>query len=988
MGMRVKKLVNKIWSKNNWRLLFLSITRLKNNYGLISGLIIFIEKFKNLSRQEFIYKLKKFIKESDGKAVSILSVRLELLLDEIKSRFDFSDSPVDFPLKASSPKISIILPVYKVDLIFLEQAIQSVLWQSYENWELCIVDDGSDREEISSYLTGLSNLDGRVKVLLLETNVGISGASNEALKMVTGDFIALLDHDDMLTNDALLSIVYEINRNDQADVFYSDECKIDTEGNPKEIFTKPDWSPVLMFNCMYIGHLGVYRTSLINDVGGFRSEFNYSQDYDLALRVTEKSRSVVHVEKVLYGWRMIESSASAGGKPYAKISNVAALQQALCRRGLTLKAIALPFANRPVFDHNLFKSLVSIIIPSDNLKHILDTIESIEINTSYANYEIVVVTNSNIINQINIQGFESTLKFVDYNKPYNFSDKCNAGFAKSDGDYVVFFNDDVRVVTSDWIECILEYLTLDNVGIVGPKLIYENKTLQHAGMVTGTRKLVGTAFHALPMNTGTHYNFAQSVREVSLICGACLGIKRKVFEDIGGFDEINTPINHSDVDLCLKVKAAGLSCIYTPYAQLVHIGHLSLADVDKKKKLKPYVKDKADIWLLRRWAKDIARDPYFTKSMRELIYHDSPSYYEIFPSGNNGLATKKDVLLVSHDLSESGAPRVLFEMAISLLNDGYFVVVASPSDGPMIILLNNIGVNVIVDELLLKQDQTVLEFARNFDVVIANTIVSWPILKQLSPYVDVFLYVHEMSLVSDIDKINEDFRASLLGAKRILVGSDHSKKIMLNYVPEENIDILSYGIEDISETNSRALKYNNAQKFKVAMFGSFESRKGQDLLLSAIGYLPPSIRDQCEFYFYGRILDQEFYDRFILKSKKFTDVKVSQDISYNAYIKEINSIDFLVVPSREDTLPLVSLHGLAASKVLICSRDVGTSSFIEHGKSGFIVEQNNPLNIAIILNEAIVSNKLKEISKNGRKVFDSNFSRKTFSEKFIKLINV
>ncbi|MCU1719138.1 glycosyltransferase [Pseudomonas sp. 5P_3.1_Bac2] len=915
----------------------------------------------------------------------VLKERAQLAFAEIEQRL--TQPPVHTDTHAQGIKISLIMPVYKVPVHLLSLAIESVMRQSYTNWELCIADDCSESAELTALLTQYVKQDSRIKFETLQQNVGIANATNHALKLATGEYIALLDNDDVLTNDALHWIADAVQKNGALDWIYSDECKVDEAGSVLEIFNKPDWSPSLLLNCMYTGHLSAYRRSLVDELGGLRSEFDFSQDYDLALRVSEKTENIYHIERVLYGWRAIESSGAAGGKPYARNSNIRALQAAGDRRGWKGTAIALPTANRFKFDLEKSSSKVSIVIPSDNAQNIIDSIESVCSKTSWVNYEILVVTNSGIVDALSSDYSDSVVKFVRYDLPYSFSDKCNKGAEAAEGEYIIFFNDDVRVQSADWVESIIEFLQLPKVGIVGPKLVYESNTIQHAGMVTGVRRLLGTAFHCLPEDTGAHYNFAQSVREVSLICGACLGIRKDVFEQIGGFDIFNTPINHSDVDLCFKVRELGYSCVYTPHSTLTHIGHMSLATVDAKEKIyAPKKKDKADIFILRRWAGFLARDPFYTKSMREQLFHDSPQHFEVFAKSPTVVNGGKDVLLYSHDLTESGAPRVVFELAKILTKAGNFVVVASPSDGPIRKALEALGVIVIVDELLLTQHASVYDFARNFDVLICNTVLTYPIVIQLSKTVDTYWYIHETSLFTHMVGSNSDFVQALTMPKQIWAGSKLAAAPIKSYNPRTKV--LEYGFPALARVSSNVSNQIHSEKLIVRTFGSYELRKGQDLLTLAIKGLPESLASQCEFEFYGRILDQGFFDGVSELAKDIPHIKLLGDVDYDEYADLIFSTDLVVVPSRDDTLPLVSLHALSAGKALMCTATTGTSDYIDENQSGFIFYSNNPSDMTYELADVIkASLTWVAVGQAGKAVFNQHFSEDRFSQKLLSQMN-
>jgi len=512
------------------------------------------------------------------------------------------------------PLISIITPVYNPDEKWLRSCIESVLKQSYDNWELCLADDCSTKPHVKKVLNEYSKKDKRIKVVFRSKNGHISRASNSALKIATGEYVALLDHDDDLAPHALFKVVETLNNDKNLDFIYSDEDKIELDGRHVDPFFKPDWSPELLTSFMYTGHFSVYRKNIVDKIGGFRSKYNYSQDYDLALRISEKTEMIFHIPEILYHWRTIPESGSAGGKPYARKSNIEALKDAVRRRKFNAEVQEYPFANKINYFLNT-ETLVSIIVPSDNKIHIIECIENISKNTNHKKVEIIIVTNSQLISKLSKK--YNYIKFIKYDEKYSFSKKCNLGAKNALGTILIFFNDDVRVIESYWVEelCgILENNTF--VGAISPKLVYENDTIQYAGMVTNVPGLIGTAFHQKQEKSYEYFNFIQSVREVSLLSGACFAIKKSIFKKIKGFDVINTPIMHSDVDLSFKIRNIGLTIIYNPFVKLIHYGHLSIKNIEKK-----YNKNKAEIYLIKKWGKYLEKDPYFTPHMAYFLYN-------------------------------------------------------------------------------------------------------------------------------------------------------------------------------------------------------------------------------------------------------------------------------------------------------------------------------------------------------------------------------
>lgn len=879
--------------------------------------------------------------------------------------------------------ISIITPVYNVEPKWLQLLIDSVVGQTHGSWKLILVDDGSTRHDLLSFLDQVESIDGRITLIKRSYNGGISAATNDGLTFVTTKYFALVDNDDILINNALAECAAVIKEDRSVDWIYTDDFYIDEAGHVCGLFPKPDWSPYMLFNYMYTGHLSVYRTAIVKSVGGFRSEYDFSQDYDLALRLAETTPKVVHVDKYLYGWRTLSSSAAAGGKPTARLSNIAALQDALDRRDFKAQAIGLPTANRAQFDSSDFNGLVSIIIPSDNAEHIESSIDSIVSLTAYHKYEIIIVTNSRIISQ-----FENAMKnhpyvFVPYDAKYNFSDKCNLGARRARGSYLIFFNDDVRVHSHDWVQGIIEYLSKPEVGIVGPKLLYENGMIQHAGMITGVRRFVGTAFHSMPADTNFHFNMAQCVREVSLICGALLAIRAETFLEVNGFDSKNVPIAHSDVDLCFRVREKGYSCIYTPHVSLLHIGHVSIGSEERSKPVTATSKDLSDLFIIDRFGPFLTRDPYFPPSMRDITYVDSQETFSFHGSRTRSYCDlNKSALIVSHDLTNSGAPRVALDMALALHEAGYFVIVISPDDGPLRQVLADYGITVIVDSLVLRQHDYLPQFARNFSLAICNTIVCWPAVKQISKMAKTYWYIHESGLVHEIAHQNPELRTILADPHRLLAVSPHTGSALAEYGVV--FDLLETGVEDLY---GRWKPNVEAQRVNIGLFGSFEPRKGQDILAHAFSLLPVNVRAMANLHFFGRHHDLPFEADVRAMWGAHDNMHFHGEARHPDYFQRMADMDVVVCPSRDDPLPLVLLDAMSMAKTIVCSRTTGTSAYLEHGISGFIAESNSSEEHAGLLHELILSSDKRSSTREGaRQAYKKMFSKDAFKKRLFSYI--
>ena len=533
------------------------------------------------------------------------------------------------------PTFSVIMPVYNVEAVWLEKAIRSVQNQIYPHWELCIADDASPKPHIKQILTRYSKLDPRIKVVFRSENGQIVAASNDALALATGDYIALLDHDDELAINALFENAKLINEHPEADFIYSDEDKMDTAGKRLDPFFKPDWSPDYFHACMYTCHLGVYRTSLIRNINGFRAGYDGSQDYDLVLRVVEQTKQIYHIPKVLYHWRIIPASVTAGGeqaKPWAYIAARHALESMVARSPYPGWVEAAP--DRPGFwrvrRHILGEPLISIIIPSagkalhtseGSLVALENCIRSIQERSTYRKFELVLVDGYDIPDSTLAAVMQSAngspvanVRLVRCEEPFNFAHRINQGAANARGEFLLLLNDDTEVTTPAWLESMVEFAQQEAIGAVGAKLLYPDGKIQHGGvMVLGGNP--GHAFHGFDGDHPGYFCSNLVNRNYLAVTAACLMIRTEVFHQVGGMDEI-FPLNYNDVDFCLKVHEAGYRNVVTPYAQLIHYESLS-----RKPGLQP------NEWetLNQKWSHYFAKlngDPYYNPnlSQREVTF--------------------------------------------------------------------------------------------------------------------------------------------------------------------------------------------------------------------------------------------------------------------------------------------------------------------------------------------------------------------------------
>ena len=481
---------------------------------------------------------------------------------------------------AFQPQISVIIPIFNVDPAWLDACINSIFGQIYENWELCLYDDASTNEETLECLRKWAEHDSRISVTYGKDNLHISGASNNALKMANGEFVGLMDNDDELTNDALYHVIDLLNNHSDADYIYTDEDKIDEEGDYCQPHFKPGWSPELLESMMYVGHFSVIRKSILEQVGGFREGLEGSQDYDLALRIAEISNNFYHIPKILYHWRIIPGSVSGGGdaKQYAYTSAVNALTEHVAKENLNNSAETTNYAGLYRIRRESGNPSVTIIIPFHNKAEMtIDCLKSIR-NSSYDNYSIFLISNNSSDDELklvkNYIENDERITLEEYNHKFNWASINNWAAQCCESEFLLFLNNDTLIINKDWIESLLDCGIKKNVGAVGAKLLYEDDTIQHAGIIMQIGGIAGHAFRYHPDEVPGYFGYSDVVRNCAAVTGACMLVRKELWQQLDGFDE-SLRISYNDVDFCLRLLEINYAVIYTPFAKLYHLESIS-----------------------------------------------------------------------------------------------------------------------------------------------------------------------------------------------------------------------------------------------------------------------------------------------------------------------------------------------------------------------------------------------------------------------------
>lgn len=591
------------------------------------------QKIKDLMNMETVHVAMDFWKENGLKAL-ILKSRHKL--QGIDNDYDYGEwyqltKPDEEELETQKkevfdyrPKLSIVIPAYKTPERYLKEMLQSIKDQTYQNWEVCVA-DGSPRGESSErVLKKFAEQDKRFKYVILGENKGISGNTNAAMDMATGDFIVLADHDDTIPPHALYECVKAINMDPEYDVIYSDEDKLDMDG--KALFDphfKPDFNPDLLTSVNYICHLFVVNRDLVDAVGGFRQEFDGAQDYDFIFRCTEAARKIYHIPKVLYHWRCHQNSTASNpeSKMYAFEAGARAIKAHFQRCNIPVESVekGVDFG----IYHTKFaikgEPLVSVVIPNKDHHSDLDLcIRSLMEKGTYKNLEFIVVENNSADKATfsyyeRIQKEYPNVRVVTWEKGFNFSAINNFGVKHAKGEYLLFLNNDTEIIEKDVIREMLGYCQREDVGAVGARLLYQDDTIQHAGVVVGFGGIAGHTFIGLHRAENSYFHRAMCAQDYSAVTAACIMTKKALFDQVEGFTE-ELAVAFNDIDFCMKIRSLGKLVVYNPYALLYHYESKSRGLEDTPEKVARFNREIAIF--AKRWP-DILRngDPYYNPNL-------------------------------------------------------------------------------------------------------------------------------------------------------------------------------------------------------------------------------------------------------------------------------------------------------------------------------------------------------------------------------------
>jgi glycosyltransferase involved in cell wall biosynthesis len=523
------------------------------------------------------------------------------------------------------PVLSVLMPVFNPPVDFFVSALDSVLAQHYPYWELCIVDDASTDGKIREMIDAYVAKDRRIKAVFRTEHGDVSAALNSALELATGECVVLLDQADVLPAHALYHVAVEINRYPDVALIYSDEDKIDELGCRSDPYFKSDWNPDLFYSQNMISHLGVYRTALVREAGGFRSGFDGEEDYDLTLRCVARISPgrIRHIPRVLYHQRTYAGTGALNwqkNRVASAVSGQRALLDHFSHTAITVETVDVAGLYRIRYPLPEQLPLVTLIIPTrDQVDVLRKCIHSLQTNTDYPNFEVLVLDNQSsdpaALAYLAGLGDDSRFRVIPYNAPFNYSAINNYAVGLAQGEIIGLVNNDIEVIHADWLREMVSHVLRPEVGAVGARLLYSDTSVQHAGVILGLGGLAGHAHKYHQAESWGYCNRAKLTQTFSAVTAACLLVRKSVYEQVGGLDDENLTVAYNDVDFCIKVREAGYRNIYTPYATLYHHESISRGQENTPEKQARFQSEFS--FMQKKWGNLLKIDPYYNPNLTQ-----------------------------------------------------------------------------------------------------------------------------------------------------------------------------------------------------------------------------------------------------------------------------------------------------------------------------------------------------------------------------------
>lgn len=935
--------------------------------GLVNKAKLLLVAYKNTEdKKKIIQKVWKAFSRGgiSGLKHTIISVSVRQKDSNTNDQdiYDYQQK-LELPDLEASKSVTVIIEIKdpKTDITGTLNSLKS---QSYQNYNILIIApyDYTGGKEYTTF--NYKSYPGE--------------AYDKVLASIEDEYFIAIKGGNIFNPNALLLFAQKIEDTSRA-IVYCDECIFDgNDGQRIRYFIKPEFSLIYELNCLYMEQGIMYSTEVIREAGGFlKEDISFpARIHDAALKSISYSNCILHISRILLLRNSFSEESNLDHNAYI-------LNSALNRLGYNGNVLLK--SNGCSYSLKYEEPRVSIIIPTDDIKLIQTCIKSILSETEYPVYDIIIVSNQTVCSDISEKyKTRNQISCVIYEESYNYSKKCNLGAQKAKGDILLFMQDTVRITNESWLKKIVTCFAFQKIGAVSPKILREDNTIRYAGIISGGFGFFPIPFNGMPnslqaaVNEPAFYN-----REISILSATCLAVRKNIYESAGGFNDTDTPDKFSNVDFSFKVQSQGFHCLYCADSN-VSVGNCNWYDswFDTNR-------SSAYLYILKNYTKQLENDPYFTKEMKYFMLKNVP-HDNAFFSGNSNKKSGKSVLLVSHELSLTGAPIALHYAAKSIRENGNYPVVLSPYDGKIRKELLSDGIDVIIDSTINGSDFW-LKWASAFDLIIISTLVQYHSIEQLNDRnIPVIWWVHESreSYLVGADKLIPHEVGKNI---HIYCGGGYAKAVMKEFRPAYQAEELLYCVPDYAALSNLEYNYeldNIKDKIVFSTIGTVEERKGQDIFAKAIMRMPKEYVEKCRFFIVGRKINDIIYDEVLRLKNMYPDaVTLINEVSRDEIRDVYNQCDAIVCASRDDPMPVFMTECLMLSKIAICSENTGTASLMKDGVNGFVYRNDDPNELMNKMMYVIDNiDDLDKVKSEGRKTYEKYFTKEAFDSSMTQLI--
>ncbi|MGO0906034.1 glycosyltransferase [Clostridioides difficile] len=878
-------------------------------------------------------------------------------------------------LKGVFGKISIIVCIQDLSSD-IKRISRSLEEQVYKNFDVTYLVCKNEKHNISN----------NSKVFYYDNKID-GNILNQVIDNIESNYFFVIDGNDVLPPNSVLNFV-KYSQNDDFILLYSDECIYDFEKNKVDNYLlKPEFSPIYLYNKLYIEHSVLFKKDKFCEYGGFDDNIENLDSLlkSATLNVLKFSKKVLHIEKILL----------LRDRKYKEIYNHTFNSNMIKKHMNDIGIISNVRAN---FDNDSYEidllvnhsEKISIIVIGECEKNILLCIESIIKNTKWINYEILVVTERQIkANIFKKFSFLENIKFHDCTNHASYAEKCNLGNSKAKGNYIVILKDYIYIEDKNWLNSMAQCLNFKDVGAVSPKIINKYNGIKYSGIISG-----GYGFFPIPFDGEKNvflkgYNESAFVtREISIISSSCFMITKNFFDEICGFDEKSIPNEFSNVELSFKIKEYKKTCVFCSNSLVI-----SGKETDEYDSWYGEKSKNGYLYMLKNWIKYLSNDPYCTKSMQSQILNNFPYEFNIYndESSNHKNNNGRNILIISHELSMTGAPITLQYVVKALIKNGDYPVVLSPKDGKLKDEFLMEGIPVIIDDSIYGTNQWI-NYAENFDVIIVNTIVQYLNIVELSKTsLPTLWWIHDAR--EGYELYMKDILPKNIGSNiNAYCAGIYAKNVLNDYRDSYDPKVLLYGLPDFSKYLPETLNYRLEDiddKLVFVTVGTIEKRKGQDVFSKAISSMPKSYIERCKFIFIGKKVSDDIYNSIIDTKNKFSkNIELIDEVKRSDIIDIFKQATCIVCSSRDDPMPVFMTEGMMMSKICICSENTGTATLIEDGINGFVYNNNDYKELLQKIMYVIDnSNNLDSLMEESRKTYEKYFSMDVFDENLLNIID-